>query len=150
MQALSKSLMVDGCGDIRALIGKGLQAMSAGWHEVTHARRELYRKFISHDIGTFLYSNPPTHNQMFGGESIEAQIKKACEAAKDSKQFTFRPAKKPTSFYKNNLGFRKQAGTSYNNSKPSYRGRRGRGRFQNSRGKFEQSPSPVVAAKADK
>ena len=37
MEALSELVNIPGLGDARKLIGKGIMAMSQGWHEVTYA-----------------------------------------------------------------------------------------------------------------
>ena len=91
MKALTKLESVTGSNEARNLIGEGLIGMSQGWHEITYARRELYRKFVRRDVQPNLYENVPSHSQMFGGESIEGQVTKALAASKEKAQFIIQP-----------------------------------------------------------
>ncbi|CAL4114954.1 unnamed protein product, partial [Meganyctiphanes norvegica] len=56
-----------------ALVGRGLMGVSSAFHKVTHARRELFRKFVRLDVAPYLYSFPPSASQLFGGKSLQAQ-----------------------------------------------------------------------------
>ena len=95
MKALSKLLELPDnavAKEARRLLGDGLKGMSEGWHEITSARRELVREFVRGDIQPYLYSYKFTHNQIFGGESIESQVAKAVDEAKKDKAFIHKPA----------------------------------------------------------
>ena len=100
MKALSKLLELPEnniAKEARALLGDGLKGMSQGWHEITSARRELVREFVRGDIQPYLYSYEFTHDQFFGGESIDSQVAKAVDEAKKDKAFISRPAFHPAS-----------------------------------------------------
>ena len=93
MDALTKLKDVPGASAARNLIGTGILAISSARHEISYARRELCRKNIRADIYPYLYSNPPTYNQLFGGDSIESQVNKAKQAAKDNQEFIYKKPK---------------------------------------------------------
>ena len=50
MKALTKLEDLLGANEARFLLGESIRSMSQGWHEVTYARRELYREFIKRDL----------------------------------------------------------------------------------------------------
>ena len=127
MKALTKLQDVPGSSEARTIFGDGLRVLFEGWHEITYARRELYRCVVKRDIQTHLFANTPTHNQMFGGESIEGQVAKAITASKDKTSFIFTP-----SFRSNSSTYRSQASSS------GFRGNRNssRGGSASKRGKF--------------
>ena len=118
MKALSKLLELPDnsiAKEARKMLGDGLKGMSEGWHEITSARRELVREFVRSDIQPYLYSYEFTHNQIFGGESIESQVAKAVDEAKKDKSFIHKPA------------FRTATGS--RNQSTSSQGFRGKGSF---------------------
>ena len=100
MKALSKLLELPEnaiAKEARKLLGDGLKGMSEGWHEITSVRRVLVREFVRSDIQPYLYSYEFTHNEIFGGESIETQVAKAVDEAKKDKAFIHKPAFRSTS-----------------------------------------------------
>ena len=127
MKALTKLLDVPGSSEARAIFGDGLRFFFEGWNEITYARRELYRCVVKREIQPHLFANAPTHNQMFGGESIESQVAKAITASKDKTSFIFTP-----SFRSNFFTSRSQASSS------GFRGNKSssRGGSNSKRGKF--------------
>ena len=90
MDALTQLTNVPNSGKARKLIGDGILAVASARHEVSYARRELCRKIVRSDISPYLYSFKPTNTQLFGGESIEAQAKKAKEASKNNVEFVYK------------------------------------------------------------
>ena len=133
MKALSKLLELPDntiAKEARKMLGDGLKGMSEGWHEITSARRELVREFVRKDIQPYLYSYDFTHNQIFGGESIEAQVAKAVEEAKKDKAFIHKPA------------FRSASGSSYQSTSQGFRGKGSfsRGGSNSNRGQAKKIP----------
>ena len=134
MKALSKLLELPDntiAKEARKMLGDGLKGMSEGWHEITSARRELVREFVRKDIQPYLYSYEFTHNQIFGGESIETQVAKAVEEAKKDKAFIHKPAFRSVSGSRNQTtsqGFRGKGALSRGGSN-SNRGQSQRGKF---------------------
>ena len=141
MDALTNLATVPDSGRARKLIGDGILAIASSRNEISYARRELCRKIVRLDIAPYLYSFKPTHNQLFGGESIEAQAKKAKEASKINFDFVY---KKPKIIsnpqIKNNSGFQK--GKSQTQQKSGNRTRQGRGNAQRRKGKGKSQPKP--------
>ena len=137
IEALSSLMNVQGSGTARNLIGQGLMAASSAWHEVSYARRELCRCLIKSDIASQLYKNPPTHNQLFGGESIDDQVKLAIAKAKDEGSYIYKPSKKPIIIQSKSSGFRDQ-GKTQNNQRN--RSKKGKGRQQRGKGKGKSQP----------
>ena len=90
MDALTQLTNVPNSGKARKLIGDGILAVASARHEVSYARRELCRKIVRLDISPYLYSFKPTNTQLFGGESIESQAKKAKEASKNNFEFVYK------------------------------------------------------------
>ena len=127
MKALTKLEDVPGSSEARSIFGEGLRVLFEGWHEITYARRELYRCVVKRDIQPHLFANAPTHNQMFGGEFIESQVAKAITASKDKTSFIFTPSFRSTSY-----NSRSQASSS------GFRGNKNssRGGSNSKRGKF--------------
>ena len=93
MDALGKLANVPGAGPARKLIGEGIMSIASARHELSYARRELCRKIVRSDIAPYLFSNQPSYNQLFGGESIETQAKAAKESAKNNLDFIFKKSK---------------------------------------------------------
>lgn len=152
MKALTILKDIPGASDARKLIGKGLQAVSTARHEVTFGRRELCRKLVRSDVAPYLFACKPTYKQLFGGESIESQVKLAKEAAKNSQEFIHkRTFKSKSNFSKDNYkksGFHK--GKYQKNQQSGNRSRQGQGRsFQrrkgNGKGKAKSSSSATKA-----
>ena len=152
VEALSTMLTVPGAGPARALVGRGLMGVSSAFHKVTHARRELFRKFVRLDVAPYLYSFPPSASQLFGGESLQAQVKLATQASKDDQQFIFKPSAKSAKSSQSSSGFRgKGSGQSQTGSRSKNSGKgRGRSRSRKGKGKGKrQSKSPAKSANAD-
>ena len=142
MEAASCLKNVPDAGKARNLIGQGLMAASSAWHEVSYARRELCRCFIKSDVASQLYRNPPTHNQLFGGESIDDQVKLAIAKAKDEGSYIFKPIKKPK-FQSKSSGFQNR-GKSPNFQKGN-RSKKGKSRQQRGKGKGKGQPKSSAA-----
>ena len=154
MKALTKLTDVPGSKEAKNLIGEGLRGFSQGWHEVTYARRELYRNFVKRDIQPHLYANKPSHNQMFGGESIDHQVAKAITASNDKSKFIFKPTFRSaayTSKFQNSSGFRgtgSNAKGASNSNRGQYKYGRGKGKGRG-RGKGKSTNS-AKTTKSDK
>ena len=138
LEALSSLMNVPGAGAARNLIGQGLMAVSSAFHEVSYARRELCRSLIKADIVPYLYSFPPTHNQLFGGESIDAQVKNSIEKAKQDGAYIYKPFKAKSSIQNKSSGFQNQ-GKAQNASKANRSKKRGR---QAAKGKAKGKSQP--------
>ena len=93
MDALGKLANVPGAGPARKVIGDGILAIASARHELSYARRELCSKIVRSDIAPFLFNNHPTYNQLFGGDSIEAQAKLAKEASKNNFDMIYKKSK---------------------------------------------------------
>ena len=131
LKALTLLAKIPEASAVRNIIGKGIQAVSAASHEISYGRRELIRKMIRSDVYPYLYSNPPTYDQLFGGESIEAQVSLAKAASKNSFDFIhkrkpkakYNPCNAKTGFQKGKTQRNQQAGN-----------KQGQGRFQRRKG----------------
>ena len=144
MDALTNLSTVPDSGMARKLIGDGILAVASARHEISYARRELCRKIIRLDISPYLYSFKPTNTQLFGGESIEAQAKKAKEASKVNLDFVYKKPIASSTQNKNYQGFQK--GKSQNQQKSGNRTRQGRGNAQRRRGKGKAQAQPKPSA----
>ena len=147
IEALSSLMNVPGSGAARTLIGQGLMAASSAWHEVSYARRELCRCFIKSDVASQLYKNPPTHNQLFGGESIDEQVKLAIAKAKDEGSYIFKPSIKKPVINSKSSGFQNRGKAQ--NAKSGNRSKKGKGRQQRSRGKGKVQPKSAASDEAN-
>ena len=154
MKALTNLLDVPGSSEARTIFGDGLRILFEGWNEITYARRELYRCVVKREIQPHLYANAPTHNQMFGGESIESQVAKAITASKDKTSFIFTPSFRSYSYNSrsqaSSSGFRgnKSSSRGGSNSKRGKFAGRGRGKG-NGKGKGK-SNNTANTTKSDK
>ena len=138
MDALTNLSNVPDSGRARKLIGDGILAVASARNEISYARRELCRKIVRQDISPYLYSFKPTNTQLFGGESIESQAKKAKEASKVNLDFVYKKPKATSYVQNKNLGFPK--GKSQNQQKSGNRTRQGRGNAQRRKGKGKVQP----------
>ena len=143
LEALSNLSNVPESGKARSLIGQGLMAASSAWHEVSYARRELCRCFIKSDVASQLYKNPPTHNQLFGGDSIDDQVKLAIAKAKDEGSYIYKPINKQK-FQPKSSGFQNR-GKTQNSQKSGNRSKKGKGRQQRGKGKGKSQPKSSAA-----
>ena len=143
MDALTNLSTVPDSGMARKLISDGILAVASARHEISYARRELCRKIVRLDISPYLYSFKPTNTQLFGGESIETQAKKAKEACKVNLDFVYKKPKS-TNFQNKNQGFQK--GKSQNQQKSGNRTRQGRGNAQRRKGKGKAQAQPKPSA----
>ena len=144
MDALTILASVPDSGMARKLIGDGILAIVSSRNEISYARRELCRKIVRLDIAPFLYSFKPTNTQLFGGESIEAQAKKAKEASKINFEFVYKKTKIISNPQNKNSGFQSQKGKSQTQQKSGNRARQGRGNAQRRRGKGKAQPKPTA------
>ena len=143
MDALTKLKDVPGASAARSIIGTGILAVSSARHEISFARRELSRKIIRSDVYPYLYSNQPTSTQLFGGESIEAQVSKAKQAAKNNLDFIYKKPKPKynTSKSANSGGFPRQGKSQNSQNQSEKNSNKGRGGFQKRRrGKGKSQP----------
>ena len=134
MKAHTLLAEIPGASAARNIIGKGIQAVSAASHEISYGRRELLRKLIRSDVYPYLYSNPPTFDQLFGGESIESQVSLAKAASKNNTDYIHK-RKPKAKFIPNNAsktGFQK--GKNQQNQQAGNNSRQGQGRFQRRKG----------------
>ena len=138
MDALTNLSNVPDSGRARKLIGDGILAVASARNEISYARRELCRKIVRQDISPYLYNFKPTNTQLFGGESIESQAKKAKEASKVNLDFVYKKPKATSYVQNKNLGFPK--GKSQNQQKSGNRTRQGRGNAQRRKGKGKVQP----------
>ena len=144
MDALTILASVPDSGMARKLIGDGILAIASSRNEISYARRELCRKTVRLDIAPYLYSFKPTNTQLFGGESIEAQAKKAKEASKINFDFVYKKSKVVQNPQNKNSGFQNQKGKSQTQQKSGNRTRQGRGNGQRRRGKGKAQPKPTA------
>ena len=140
MDALTQLADVPNSGNARKLIGDGILAIASARNEISFARRELCRTNVRTDIAPFLYNNKPTNTQLFGGESIEAQVKLAKDASKQKIDMVYNRPKKPKTQTK---GFHK--GTAKNQQMSEKSSRQGQGKTRR-RGKAKAKQQPKSSA----
>ena len=131
LEAISQLTNIPSASAARNIVGQGLLAISAASHEISFARRELCRKMVRADVFPYLFSNQPTINQLFGGDSIEAQVAQAKVASKNNFDFIHKRKPKAKTPYQK-TGFQK--GKNQKNQQAGNQSRQGQGRFQRRKG----------------
>ena len=114
----------------REKLSISLQGIYSVSIKISRARRENVRFLFKFALAEVLYSFDPTHSSLFGGSSFSSQVEKAVKEAK--LDLTWSKPKSKTSF-----SF--QPFQAYGQGGFSNRGR-GRGRFQQRRGRFQRRP----------